>query len=46
MDTLSVFCLAEGKQSGEEVIARLTAFISGAKQSLDFGIYEMRSAIR
>jgi phosphatidylserine/phosphatidylglycerophosphate/cardiolipin synthase-like enzyme len=42
VDTLSVFFLAEGEQSGDEVMARLTAFISGAKQSLDFAIYDMR----
>ena len=42
MDNLSVFFLAECEQSAAEVMARLTAFISGAKQTLDFAIYDMR----
>jgi phosphatidylserine/phosphatidylglycerophosphate/cardiolipin synthase-like enzyme len=42
MDNLSVFFLAEGEQSGDEVMARLTTFIREAKQSLDFAIYDMR----
>ena len=42
MDNLSVFFLAEREQSADEVMARLTAFISGAKQTLDFAIYDMR----
>src|SRR5215471_7524328 len=42
MDNLSVFFLAEREQSGDEVMARLTAFINGAKQTLDFAIYDMR----
>jgi phosphatidylserine/phosphatidylglycerophosphate/cardiolipin synthase-like enzyme len=42
MDNLSVFFLAEGEQSGDEVMARLTAFIRAARQSLDFAVYDMR----
>ena len=42
MDNLSVFFLAEGEQSADEVMARLTAFIGAAKQTLDFAIYDMR----
>jgi phosphatidylserine/phosphatidylglycerophosphate/cardiolipin synthase-like enzyme len=42
MDNLSVFFLAEREQSADDVMARLTAFIDGAKQSLDFAIYDMR----
>lgn len=42
MDDLSVFFLAEGEQSGDEVMARLTAFIRSARQSLDFAVYDMR----
>ena len=42
MDNLSVFFLAEREQSADEVMARLAAFISGAKQTLDFAIYDMR----
>lgn len=42
MDNLSVFFLAEREQSADQVMARLTAFILGAKQTLDFAIYDMR----
>src|ERR1700740_435590 len=42
VDNLSVFFLAEGEQSPAEVMARLTAFISAAKQTLAFAIYDMR----
>ena len=41
-DGLSVFFLAEGEQTAESVLARLTSFISEAKQSLDFAVYDMR----
>jgi len=37
-----VFFLAEGEQSGDEVMARLTAFIRSAKESLAFAVYDMR----
>jgi phosphatidylserine/phosphatidylglycerophosphate/cardiolipin synthase-like enzyme len=42
MDDVSVFFLAEREQSTNEVMTRLTAFINGAKQTLDFAIYDMR----
>ena len=42
MDNLSVFFLAEREQAAGDVMARLIAFIDGAKQSLDFAIYDMR----
>src|SRR5437867_8353202 len=42
MDNLSVFFLAQGEQSGDEVMARLTTFIHAARQSLDFAVYDMR----
>jgi phosphatidylserine/phosphatidylglycerophosphate/cardiolipin synthase-like enzyme len=42
MDSLSVFFLAQGEQSAESVMARLTNFIGAAKQSLDFAVYDMR----
>ena len=46
MDNLSVFFLAEGEQSGDEVMARLTAFIRAARQSLDFAVYAAGSIWR
>src|SRR6059058_6339551 len=42
MDNVSVFFLAEGEQSADDVMARLTTFIRAAKQSLAFAIYDMR----
>ena len=42
MDNVSVFFLAENEQSADEVMGRLTTFISGARQTLDFAIYDMR----
>src|SRR5580765_695205 len=42
VDNLSVFFLAEGEQSGDDVIARLVTFIRAAKQTLAFAIYDMR----
>src|ERR1700745_1212349 len=42
MDNLSVFFLAERDKSADDVMARLTAFIDGAKQTLDFAVYDMR----
>ena len=42
MDNLSVFFLAEGEQSGDDVMARLTTFIRAAKRTLAFAIYDMR----
>ncbi|MFN2621841.1 MAG: phosphatidylserine/phosphatidylglycerophosphate/cardiolipin synthase family protein [Chthoniobacterales bacterium] len=42
MNNLSVFFLAEGEQTADSVMARLTAFIRAAKQSLDIAVYDMR----
>jgi len=42
LDTLSAFFLAQGEQSADVVMARLTAFIRSAKESLDFAVYDMR----
>src|SRR4051812_27712630 len=42
MDTVSVFFLAEGEQTADSVMARLTAFIRAARQSLDIAVYDMR----
>ena len=42
MDNLSVFFLAEGEQTAEAVMARLTAFIRAATQTLDIAVYDMR----
>ncbi len=42
VDNVSVFFLAEGEQRADEVMARLTAFIRAAKETLDFAIYDMR----
>src|SRR3954451_11348130 len=42
LNNLSVFFLAEGEQPAASVMARLTAFISAAKQSLDIAVYDMR----
>ncbi len=38
----SVFYLAEGEQDADAVMARLTAYLRGAKASLDFALYDMR----
>ena len=42
MDTLSVFFLAQNEQTADSVMARLTAFIGAAKETLDFAVYDMR----
>ena len=42
VDNVSVFFLAEGEQAADDVMARLTAFIRAAKQTLDFAVYDMR----
>ncbi len=42
VDDLAVFFLAQGEQSADVVMARLTAFIRAARQSLDFAVYDMR----
>jgi len=40
--SLSVFFLAEGEQTADSVMARLTAFIRAATQTLDIAVYDMR----
>src|SRR5213079_1861562 len=40
--SLSVFFLAQGEQSDDAVMARLTAFIRAATQTLDFALYDLR----
>src|SRR5207248_9080600 len=42
VDNLSVFFLAQGEQSADAVMARLTTFIRAAKQTLDLAGYDMR----
>ena len=42
VNDLSVFFLAQDEQSANSVMSRLTAFIGGAKESLDFAVYDMR----
>src|SRR5437667_9943311 len=42
VDSLSVFFLAQGEQSADAVMARLTAFIRAAKQTLDLALYDIR----
>ncbi len=42
VDDLSVFFLAQGEQSADAVMARLTAFIGAAKQTLSLAVYDMR----
>ncbi len=41
-DSLSVFFLAQDEQVAEEVMRRLTAFLSAAHTSLDFALYDLR----
>src|ERR1700726_2595037 len=42
VDNLSVFFLAQGEQSANAVMARLTTFLRAAKQTLDLAVYDMR----
>jgi phosphatidylserine/phosphatidylglycerophosphate/cardiolipin synthase-like enzyme len=42
VDTLSVFFLAQGEQSADAVMARLTTFLRAARQSVDLAVYDMR----
>jgi phosphatidylserine/phosphatidylglycerophosphate/cardiolipin synthase-like enzyme len=42
VDNVSVFFLAEGEQTADNVMARLSTFVRAAKQTLDFAIYDMR----
>ena len=46
MDTLSVSFLAQGEQSADSVMERLSAFIRGATQTVDFAVYDMRFSDR
>src|SRR5438270_13832086 len=46
MDTLSIFFLAQGEQSVDSVMERLTAFIRAATRTLDFAVYDMRFSDR
>lgn len=41
-DTLSVIFLAQGEQTADSIMERLTAFIGAAQKSLDFAVYDMR----
>src|SRR5437763_3502799 len=40
--SLSVFFLAQGEQTADAVMTRLTAFIRAATQTLDLAVYDMR----
>lgn len=42
MDTLFVYFLAQGEQTADAVMTRLTAFIGAATRTLDFALYDMR----
>jgi phosphatidylserine/phosphatidylglycerophosphate/cardiolipin synthase-like enzyme len=42
MNNLSVFFLAQDEQTADAVMARLTAFIRAATQTLDLAVYDMR----
>jgi phosphatidylserine/phosphatidylglycerophosphate/cardiolipin synthase-like enzyme len=42
MDDVSVFFLAEGEQSADAIMARLTTFMRAANHTLDFAVYDMR----
>jgi phosphatidylserine/phosphatidylglycerophosphate/cardiolipin synthase-like enzyme len=42
VDTISVVFLAQGEQSADSVMERLTTFIRAAKQTLDLAVYDMR----
>jgi phosphatidylserine/phosphatidylglycerophosphate/cardiolipin synthase-like enzyme len=46
MDTLSVFFLAQGEQTVDAVMSRLTAFVGAAQHTLDFAVYDMRFSDR
>jgi phosphatidylserine/phosphatidylglycerophosphate/cardiolipin synthase-like enzyme len=42
MDAISVTFLAQGEQTTDSVMSRLTAFIGAARRTLDFAVYDMR----
>jgi phosphatidylserine/phosphatidylglycerophosphate/cardiolipin synthase-like enzyme len=41
-ENLDVTLLAQGEQSGQEIAAKLAAFIQGAQRSLDLAVYDLR----
>lgn len=41
-DDVDVTLLAQGEQTGQEIVTRLAAFIGGARQSLDMALYDFR----
>ena len=41
-DSLDVTLLAQGEQTGQEIAAKLAAFIRGAQRSLDLAVYDLR----
>ncbi|HEV2095849.1 MAG TPA: phosphatidylserine/phosphatidylglycerophosphate/cardiolipin synthase family protein [Chthoniobacterales bacterium] len=41
-DSLSVFFLSQDEQTADAVIARLTAFLAAARETLEFCLYDMR----
>ncbi|MDQ6765590.1 MAG: phospholipase D-like domain-containing protein, partial [Verrucomicrobiota bacterium] len=41
-DNLSVFFLAQDEQPADAVMARLTSFLSAARETLDFALYDLR----
>lgn len=41
-DTLSVYFLAQGEQTAQDVAVRLAAYIAGATTTLDIAVYDMR----
>ncbi len=41
-ESLDVTLLAQGEQTGQEIAAKLAAFIHGAQRSLDLAVYDLR----
>ena len=41
-DSLSVFFLPQDEQTAASVMARLTAFIAAAQETLEFALYDLR----
>lgn len=41
-DSLSVFFLSQEEQTAASVMARLTTFIAGANEILEFALYDLR----
>lgn len=46
MDTLETTFLAQGRQTADDVLARLLAFVAEARRSLDIAIYDVRLSDR